>query len=313
MELERVECIWWDGYHNAFTDIVEFKGRYFVSFRHATEHSVVGRGEIYILRSDDLKEWKLIKKFPALADSRDPAFFVFNGVLGVFFLAFPDVTNQKPIDVYVSFSEDGERFSEPIKIDNATRWRLWRIRNYEDKLYAAGFEGCDFKDESDWGSHLFVSSDGKNFDRVSTIVDNEWANETDILFEGSTCYAIVRREHFQTPILAISTYPFTSWERISLNKVVQGPLIFKYKGEIFVAGRTYHYKKVHTSILRLDLSKGRVLDEIDLPSGGDTSYCGAFEKDGKIYLSYYSQHELDKRESKVGPEAAGIYLAVLKG
>lgn len=46
-----------------------------------------------------------------------------------------------------------------------------------------------------------------------------------------------------------------------------------------------------------------------LPSGGDTSYCGSIIDNEKIYISYYSQHEINKRKSKVGKHASGIYLA----
>ena len=79
MEIEKIECIWWDGYHNAFTDIIEFKGNYYCTFRHGTQHGLQGKGEIYILKSSDLKKWKLIRKFPPLKDSRDPKLFTFKG------------------------------------------------------------------------------------------------------------------------------------------------------------------------------------------------------------------------------------------
>lgn len=308
MELERVECIWWDGYHNAFTDIIEFKGSYFVCFRHATEHGLEGKGEIYVLKSSDLKNWELLKKFPPLSDSRDPKFFIFKGKLGVLFFAYPDLEKRSLRDSYISYSEDGENFSSLIKISKENLG-FWRIRNYGEKIYGTAYRRGE-KNE-DRGSYLFVSEDGEEFNEVSVIVDGEYANETDLLFEGDTCYAVVRRENFQTPALAISKYPFKEWERYCLNKVVQGPHIFKFKEEIYIAGRIYT-PLPQTGILKLDIESKRLIDRIILPSKGDTSYCGSVVKDDIIYLTYYSQHQLGEKESKVGENASGIYLATIR-
>ncbi|HPC78186.1 MAG TPA: hypothetical protein PK811_07650, partial [bacterium] len=102
MEIKEVKCIWWDGYHNAFTDIIKFRDNYFVCFRHATEHySFKGEGEIYVLKSTDLENWRLIKKFPPLKDDRDPKFFIFKEKLGVLFFARTDIDiNKKILDAY---------------------------------------------------------------------------------------------------------------------------------------------------------------------------------------------------------------------
>jgi len=309
MEIEKIECIWWDGYHNAFTDIIEFKGNYYCTFRHGTQHSLQGKGEIYILKSSNLKNWELIRTFSPLKDSRDPKFFIFKENLGVLFFTYPDINTTTKKDAYISYTDDGENFSSLIKIsqDNLC---FWRIRNYKEKIYATAYSSGENKD--DWGSYLFVSEDGENFEKISTIVKGEYANETDLLFEENKCYAIVRREKMQTPVLSISEYPFEKWENYPLNEIVQGPHIFKYRGKIYVVGRIFKNERPETGILNLDVGRKKLEFEIILPSGGDTSYCGSIVKIDKIYLTYYSQHETWKKESKVGENAAGIYLAVLK-
>ena len=45
-----------------------------------------------------------------------------------------------------------------------------------------------------------------------------------------------------------------------------------------------------------------------LPNSGDTLYCGSIVENSKLFLSYYSQHELNLKESKGGENASGIYL-----
>lgn len=316
----EIKCVWWDGYHNAFTDIVRFKDKFYITFRHATKHAPEGRGQIYVISSNDTKNWSLIQKFPNLPDSRDPKLFVFQNKLGVVFFAISDRPEMylRWVHVYISYSEDGKNFCPPIKIENYNL-RFWRIRNYKKFLYAAA---CWSMPEEK-GTLLFRSEDGIKFDFVSTIVKDDHANEADLLFEDDICYAFVRREDHKTPVMAISKYPFEKWERYTMNLAVYGPHIFKFKGKIYCAGRVflnpsgriYSYLKnetereAKTAIMELD-KKLMILKPVRiLPSGGDTSYCGSVIHDKKIYISYYSQHEINKRKSKVGEHASGIYLA----
>lgn len=316
----RVKCVWWDGCHNAFTDIARFNDNFFITFRHATKHAPEGRGEIYVISSRDTRKWDLIAKFPGLPDSRDPKFFVFNNKLGVLFFAVSDNPEmfRHWVCVYISYSEDGRIFSPPLRIENYNL-RFWRIRNFRNLVYATA---CRSMPE-ERGTFLFKSEDGIKFEFVSTIVKDDHANEADLLFQDDICYAFVRREDSKTPVIAVSRYPFEKWERYTMNLVVKGPHIFRYNGKIYCAGRVflrkdgriYSYLKnetefiPRTAIMELD-TKDMILRPVSvLPSGGDTSYCGSITHNGRIYISYYSQHEIKKKKSKVGNDAAGIYLA----
>lgn len=316
----QTKCVWWDGYHNAFTDIVRFKENFYITFRHATCHMPRGKGQIYVIKSKNTENWEIIKKFPALPDSRDPKLFVFNNKLGVLFFAVSDNPEffRHWVHTYISYSEDGINFSDPIRIENYNL-RFWKIRNYKNLIYATT---CRSMPE-ERGTFLFVSADGIKFEYVSTIVKEDHANEADLLFEDETCYAFVRREDCKTPVIAISKYPFEKWERYTMNLVVRGPHIFKYKKRIYCAGRVFlrpdgkifSYLKNETEyepktgILELDTKNMILKPVIILPSGGDTSYCGSIVYEGKIYISYYSQHELKQKKSRVGEHASGIYLA----
>jgi len=180
-------------------------------------------------------ENKLIKKFPVLPDSRDPKFFYFKNKIGVLFGVRSDKENESSkIDIYLSYSENGDDFKENIKIENYNLW-FWRIRNFNYKLYATAYEMGLEK-----GTYLFLSEDGISFKEVSQIVKGEYANEADLLFEkDGLCYAIVRRENYQTPVLAISHPPYRKWENYPLNFIVQGPHIFKFSYKLYIAGRVY--------------------------------------------------------------------------
>ena len=76
MQILDVRKIWEDGYHNAFTDICRWSGRYWLCFRHANNHSC-SPSHIYILSSQVGRQWeKTAEVSEGQIDLRDPKFIV---------------------------------------------------------------------------------------------------------------------------------------------------------------------------------------------------------------------------------------------
>ena len=80
MRIEKVDKIFSDGRHNAFTSIEFWKGKYYVAFRsadsHASPHEVGGdtdlaSGHITLLESADAKEWSSSVVMDTQWDDRD--------------------------------------------------------------------------------------------------------------------------------------------------------------------------------------------------------------------------------------------------
>src|SRR3954452_17349812 len=72
LELVEVRKLWDKGRHNAFTDLIRYKDRWFCTFREGAAH-VSPDGALRILTSTDGKEWQsaaLVRS--ATADLRDP-------------------------------------------------------------------------------------------------------------------------------------------------------------------------------------------------------------------------------------------------
>ena len=311
LQVEDIRCVWWDGYHNAFTDIAEFKGRYYCTFRHSTAHAGEP-GDVYVLVSDDLRDWTLTATLSSSEDDRDPKFFRCGDRLGVVFYGIPDVSEGPSGATYVCYSEDGENYSEPQPIGPKNLW-FWKIRPFQGKLYATAYSYPT--DESDWGSYLYVSEDGVEFSKISTIVQGQCANECHALFgDDATCYVIVRREtEAMTPVLAVARPPYTQWATHELDLKLQGPHIFEFKGQVYLAGRFFPPDLLpRTAIASLDLETMEVGEPLIVESlGWDTSYPGTLVKGDTLCVSYYSRHEPEAKGSKVGDKATGIYLAVI--
>ncbi|MHA1756389.1 MAG: hypothetical protein ACTSVV_06445, partial [Promethearchaeota archaeon] len=71
--------------HNAFTDMVYFKGYFFLTFRSASQHAPTDDSVIKILKSKDAKDWENVKEFKVDGkDIRDPKFGIIGGKLFIY-------------------------------------------------------------------------------------------------------------------------------------------------------------------------------------------------------------------------------------
>ncbi len=56
--IESVEKIWDRGLHNAFTDLIRFRGRWFCTFREGERHAAGQDGQIRVITSSDGESWE---------------------------------------------------------------------------------------------------------------------------------------------------------------------------------------------------------------------------------------------------------------
>ena len=154
--------IWDKAPHNAFTDLIKFKGRYYCAFREGTGHipekDGSGDGEIRVLVSDDGVAWKssvlLAKKGFDLRDAKlsvtpDGRLMVLMGG------SIYDKAELKGRIPHVSFSDrKGEKFSDPqpvtvdANIRSNTDW-LWRVTWYKKTGYGIVYQYNRDKEWSD--------------------------------------------------------------------------------------------------------------------------------------------------------------------
>lgn len=113
-----------NGEHNAFTDLVKFRGRYYLVYRSCPDgHMVNPTASIVILASDDTKVWTQVHRFSvARRDTRDPHFLVFRARLFVYTGTWYSGATTLPrgeYDLnkhlgYAAVSDDGSSWRSPI-------------------------------------------------------------------------------------------------------------------------------------------------------------------------------------------------------
>lgn len=299
-ELLEVRKIWDAAPHNAFTDLIRFRGRWLCVFREGKGH-VSPDGAIRIIESADGTSWKskaLIQD--PKADLRDPKItltpdgqLMFSGA-GAYRSA-PPVKHQS----FVWFSMDGEKWSEAVPIGDPDLW-LWRISWHRDKAYSVGYDTS-----GDKFVRLYSSADGRAFEPiVKTLFDEGQPNETSLLFlPDDTCLCLLRRDgNPGTGKLGRSRPPFTEWTWKDLGVKIGGPHWLRLPDGRFVAAVRLYDGKVRTSLAWIDPDSGKLSEFLKLPSGGDTSYPGLVWHEELLWVSCYSSHE----------GKTSIYLAKIK-
>jgi hypothetical protein len=316
----EVTKVWDRGKHNAFTDLVRFKDRWYCSFREGDAH-VGGDGELRVLSSADGTQWESVALLAEKGiDLRDPKLSVTaDGRLMV--VAGGSVYEGKKLlgrQPRVAFSKDGRQWTPTKRVLGEGEW-LWRVTWHGGKCYGVSYDASqrDTKEAkeaaktgkaepgpADWKLKLWVSADGEKYDLVTHLDVPGHPNETTLRFTpAGELVALVRREGgSQKGWTGTSKAPYKEWAWKELPARIGGPnFVFVPDGPT-VAGVRLYDGKVRTALCLLDAKGGKLEEALKLPSGGDTSYTGLVWHDGLLWVSYYSSHE--------GKSA--IYLAKVK-
>lgn len=302
----EVERIWDRGPHNAFTDLIRHRDRWYCVFREGTGHAA-GAGKVRVLASDDGTGWKSMALIESDdVDLRDPHLSVTpdGRLMLVGGAAAPAARNPlKDHYSFVCFSEDGKTWTEPRRVLDSWQW-LWRVTWHKGTAYGVAY-GWDAEDKGtrSYRAALYRSKDGLRYEKL-TDFDVPNATEATLAFEGDTMLCLQRRDGKpNTALLGRSAPPYADWKWTDLGKYFGGPnLVRAPDGSWYAAGRVLD-KGPKTALCRLSLpgpARAASLDLLyTLPSGGDTSYPGLAWHDGQLWMSYYSSHE----------KKSSIYLA----
>src|SRR6185436_14307176 len=132
-----VKKIWDQAPHCAFTDLAYWKGHFVCAFREGRAH-VATDGKIRVLSSADGKSWSsnglltldgFDLRDAGLSVTPDNRLMLIGG-------AAPRKNDkeQAPTGSFVSFSDDGSKWTKPQIVSEPGRW-LWRVTWHDGKAY----------------------------------------------------------------------------------------------------------------------------------------------------------------------------------
>lgn len=321
VEVSNVRRVFHNGEHNAFTDMVRFGGRYYLTFRSCPDgHMVHPTASIIVLVSRDLNSWDLVHQFSVRhRDTRDPHFLIFKEKLFIYtgtWYSGATTLDRADYDLnlhlgYAVWSADGTQWSDPIMLDGTFGHYIWRAAAWNDTAYLCGRRKIDFevgtKGEGRRIESLMLESDDGLIWRKRAVFQPIEGDETAFQFDAAGSITAIGRGFGRKPAQVLrARYPWTDWERAKLDRYIGGPLLVRWGNRWVVGGR----KLVDGAKTSMYWLNGNRLDEFaELPAGGDTSYPGFIELSSDLaVMSWYSTHEKDAQ----GQAITAIYLAGLR-
>jgi hypothetical protein len=292
-----------DGEHNSNTDMIAWRGGFLLVHAASPWHLGSTNSRLLIKYSRDAENWEQLAELAAPGfDIRDPKIIEIGDEL--FLYALPNEGRMAtPIGSVLSTSSDGRNWA-PFTPVGPQGWLFWRPKTRDGHTwYVAAY----WKDHGK--SILLRSEDGRNWEQVSIIHEGDGNDETAIEFlPDGRLLATARLEI--TPdtmlgnddagtLIAVSSPPYTEWEttKTPLTRL-DGPVLFSYQGQVFAVARWQPpphggiwklggvWSRKRTGLYRIE--PDRIIYLSDLPSAGDTSYAGVVEKDGVLFVEYYT-------------------------
>lgn len=293
LQMERVEKIWDQGNHNAFTDLIRYGDQWYCCFREGSGH-VSPDGALRILSSEDTRSWASAALLTSSqADLRDPKLCITaKGELMLTGAAAYHDKDPHSHQTLAWFSTDGQQWSEPLEIGDPDYW-LWRVTWHAGKAYTIGYQVGGGS-----GLRLYQSVDGRDFETLVADLNVEhFGNEATLRFAGDTAHCLLRRERGPaTALWGTAGPPYVDWQWRDLGQRFGGPELLQLQGHAeadpvwLSAGRQYH-PKVQTILAQVLPEAEQLKSLAVLPSGGDTSYPGMVQEGDQLFVSYYASHE----------------------
>jgi hypothetical protein len=299
-----------DRMHNSNTDLIVWQGKYYVSYVSSPFHFGSKESALHVkVSTDQGLTWLEVNTFtPFGEDIRDPKFAAIGNRLFLYALKNTSFVAEPYITVY-SYTDDGLKWTTFDVVPGLDGWLFWRPKTQD---------GITFYNAAYWFQHgksvLLKSTDGINWEIVSTIHQGDRNDETEIQFlPDGRLLATARLEYsgfadgaFGDPkgatLIAVSAPPYTEWTDLLQSRVTRldGPYLFSYHDRVYAVGR-YQPDLGHSGLLTAQGSilarKRTSLFEVrtdglayltDLPSAGDTSYTGVVVEGDIAYVSYYT-------------------------
>ncbi|KAF3362441.1 Uncharacterized protein PHSC3_001041 [Chlamydiales bacterium STE3] len=307
--LLSLQKIWNQPSHNALTDLIFFKDRWFVIFRESDAHVFGKNGVIRILASKNGQVWSPTCTLEEEGyDLRDPKLSVTpDGALMLLVGASRFNRSKKRIahQSMICFSRDGIYWGNFYPILSLHDW-LWRITWYQGIAYGISYRFTDPSNpKKEWVTTLWRSQDAVNYQAITEFVIPGKPNEATIrFFPTGQMVALLRREaeHDNKAWIGTSFPPYEDWIWSESNHFFGGPnFVITDKEVMWASGRVVYqtpYGEFPRTVLA-QMTLRNLSPSLILQSGGDCSYPGMVCQDHILWLSYYSSHE----------GIAAIYLA----
>jgi hypothetical protein len=283
----------------AFTDLSNYNGVWYATFRIGTAHAQGENGQIKVLTSIDGLEWKvmsniLINDF----DLRDPKLTI-DSLDNKLYLSFYGI-NVKHGRIeskdYITSLDNETNAWKPVQqiqynSSNGDQYIFWRYTYHKGKMYCIAYHvpvGLD----SVKNLSLFVSDNNfLSYKLISNLNLTGTSSETTLRFtERDSMYIVARTETINSPVgTSLPDYKNTTWINNPLSSILASPNFLFYENKLLITGRDSKEKTF--KFFCYDPVLGTVQKVYTFPSGSETGYGGMSfnpHNSNELWITYYS-------------------------
>lgn len=295
--------------YNAFPDIIQYKGSYYVAFREGNQHvGYEDRGKIRILKGNfcsKTKRWSWQNEALLSSDEydlRDPKFFMTQHKLQIMVGGSKIDAQDKTIDMipHVAILNQDQWTLLKVVIESSDnhekgQW-IWRVtwNPFDHQGYAFSYGKGDSLD-------LMKTMDGISFKKIAEVDKKPFTNlsEATIRFKSDgSALALIRSRKNGLIGSSSQVNGYQDWTLNSIPFRIGGPDFLMTKNEILWAG-TRHFLLSEDSTLEELTILARMDEKALVPalivkSSLDNSYPGMVLEDRSMTMVYYSADSEDK-------------------
>ncbi|MCL5742422.1 MAG: exo-alpha-sialidase [Acidobacteria bacterium] len=300
-EVVWLEKVWSSAPHNAFTDLVRYKERWYCALREG-QAARSADGAIRILTSLDGEVWKPAARiaspggdlrYPKLSASTDGR------------LMLVAVEERQGIvwerhQSLLWLSPDGRTWGAPMSVCEPNV-QLGRLTWHNGLAFGAGYSSAHEE-----YLRIYAARQPDRFEALTPkIFSGQAPGEASLLFleDGSALCLAQRGARGATAALGRAKPPYRGWMWTDLNVNLESPnMLMLPDSKIVAAGRVTSGGKSHLALLWLDPEDNQLREFLTLQSGGDAGGPGLAWRDGLLWVSYYSSHD----------GKAGVYVAKVR-
>lgn len=286
-------------------DIVNYQGRFFLVFRTAPTHFASSRTRLYVLSSEDRKQWDHEIDFQIGADLREPRFLILNGRLILYFLqGGKKMLEFDPGQTFAIERIGPREWTDPKPVFKPG-YVMWRFKSRGDTAYAAVYYGQGLYDAttSKGEVRLLTSKDGFTYEPITDHpqVTLPGAEEPEFEFdEAGNLVILIRLELYGGSLLCTAPYDnLGEWTTYHSPFKYDSSCMFRQEDTFYVIARRnlagahqrmpawlgeglrrmadlafYSLTRKRTALYRIDFETKSLIPLFDFPSRGDTAFAG---------------------------------------
>ncbi len=283
--------IWDAAKHNAFTDLVAWRGQLYCAFREGEKHAD-DHGQLRVLVSSDggatwkpaavLRQSGVDLRDAKLAVTPDDRLMLLGG-------RQTGTGDKRFTSTIVSYSADGRSWSLPEPVGDEGRW-LWGVVWEKERAYGVAYPSPNGVPHTS----LMTSTDGRRFETlVAEFASEERPTEAVVRFDAEGRPRCLHRRDGDPgkALWGSAEKPEGPWTWQTLDRKIGGPGLIQIPGGHWIAVVRLYDVEERTEVCLVDPDNARLIPLLRLPSGGDTSYPGLVWQNDQLLVSYYASHD----------------------